>query len=69
MTDIQSLISRIDAVALNTGASRSTLSRKLFGSGKRIEYLESGGTLTLTTYQRALEMLDELELPTPERPA
>lgn len=60
MTDTQQLLARFDALAA-TGASPSTLSRKLFGNGKRIDEIRAGGSLTLTTYSRALETMDELE--------
>lgn len=64
MDETQKLIARIDALADRTGVQRSTLSRKLFGNGKRIDEIEAGGSLTLTTYRRALDMLDQLEAPT-----
>jgi sulfate adenylyltransferase subunit 2 len=61
MDDTQKLIARIDALATKTGASQSTLSRKLFGNGKRLDEIKAGGSLTLATYQRALATLSELE--------
>lgn len=61
MDDTQALIARIDALASRTDASQSTLSRKLFGNGKRLDEIKAGGSLTLATYQRARAMLDEME--------
>lgn len=61
MADTQKLLARVDALASRTGASRSTLSRKLFGNGNRIEEIRAGGSLTLATYERAIRRLAELE--------
>jgi len=61
MSDTQKLVTRVEALATRTGTSPSTLSRKLFGNGKRIDEIKAGGSLTLTTYQRALALLDEME--------
>lgn len=67
MTDTQKLIARIDRLASRTGVSPTTLSRKLFGNGKRLDEIKAGGSLTLTTYQRALVTLGELEQSAPTR--
>lgn len=61
MSDTQELIARINALAERTETSTSTLSRKLFGNGKRLDEIVSGGSITMTTYARALERLSELE--------
>lgn len=61
VTDTRQLLDRIDAVAGRTGRSKSTLSRLLFGNGKRIEEIEAGGSITLTTYERAMIRLVEIE--------
>ena len=61
MADTQELIARINALALRSNRSKSTLSRLIFGNGKRIDEIEAGGSLTLTTFQRAAEMMDALE--------
>ena len=61
MDDTQKLVARIDALARKTGASRSTLSRKLFGNGKRLDEIKAGGSLTMATYNRAIIMLSKLE--------
>ena len=67
MYDTQQLLARFDALVAKTGARPSTLSRKLFGNGKRIDEIKAGGSLTLTTYARAVAALDELEaVPIPE---
>jgi len=61
MDDTQKLVARIDALARKTGASRSTLSRKLFGNGKRLDEIKAGGSLTMATYNRAIITLGKLE--------
>ncbi|WP_395393110.1 hypothetical protein WBP07_18090 [Novosphingobium sp. BL-8A] len=61
MDDTQKLIARVDALAHRTGASTSTLSRKLFGNGKRLDEIRAGGSLTMTTYHRAVSTLRDLE--------
>lgn len=61
MDDTQKLIARVDALARRTGTSTSTLSRKLFGNGKRLDEIKAGGSLTMTTYQRAISTLRDLE--------
>jgi len=65
MDDTQKLIARIDALARRTGASRSTLSRKLFGNGKRFDEIKAGGSLTMATFNRALVTLAALEQSNP----
>lgn len=61
MDDTQKLIARIDALVRRSGASPSTVSRKLFGNGKRLDEIRAGGSLTMATYQRALSTLGKLE--------
>lgn len=61
MIDTQPLVERIDAHSEQSGASLSTLSRKLFGNGKRLDAIKAGGSLTITTYNRALVLLDDME--------
>ena len=61
MFETQDLIARIEALATKTNRSKSTLSRLLFGNGKRIDEIEAGGSITLATYDRALERLDQIE--------
>ena len=61
MDDTQHLIARINALAERTNKSRSTLSRILFGNGKRLEEIEAGGSFTMTTYDRAVSRIAELE--------
>lgn len=61
MSDTQQLITRINALAAKTETSASTLSRKLFGNGKRIEEIAAGGSITMRTYEQALALLDEME--------
>lgn len=62
MTETQQLIARVHKLADKTGQSPKTLSGKLFGNGKRLAEIEAGGSLTMSTYSKALEKLDELEL-------
>lgn len=62
------MVARINALAERTNRSRSTLSRILFGNGKRIDEIEAGGSITMTTYRRAVEKLDGMEaIPTRAR--
>ncbi len=61
MFETQDLIARIEALATKTNRSKSTLSRLLFGNGKRIDEIEAGGSITLATYDRALERLSQIE--------
>ena len=61
MFETQDLIARIEALATKTNRSKSTLSRLLFGNGKRIDEIEAGGSITLATYDRALERLNQIE--------
>ena len=61
MDDTQQMVARINALAGRTNRSRSTLSRILFGNGKRLDEIEAGGSITMTTYRRAVEMLDGME--------
>ena len=61
MDETQQLVARFDALAKRTGASASTLSRKLFGNGKRIDEIKAGGSLTMTTFARALDAISEME--------
>lgn len=61
MTETQKLLARVEALARRTGKSQSTLSRELFGNGKRFDEIKAGGSLTITVYERAVEKLAELE--------
>lgn len=61
MSEIQNLVKRVEALATLTGASPSTLSRKLFGNGKRIDQIKAGGSLTLATLERAKVSLSAME--------
>lgn len=61
MDDTQQFLSRVEALSERTGASLSTLSGKLFGSGIRYAEIKAGGSLTLAVYARALAKLEELE--------
>jgi sulfate adenylyltransferase subunit 2 len=61
MLDAQNLARRVRALADRRDVSPSTLSRKLFGNGKRLEEIEAGGSLTLTTYARAQALLAQME--------
>lgn len=61
MPDTQQLLKRVRALSERTGASTATLSRKLFGNGQRFDEIERGGSLTLATYERALDRISEME--------
>lgn len=61
MTDQEQLVKRVREVATRTKRSTSTLSRLLFGNGNRLAEIEAGGSITMTTYERALTKLAELE--------
>lgn len=61
MADIQNLLDRVEAHIAKTGAARSTVSRKLFGNGNRLDEIKSGGTLTLRKMVEADAVLSELE--------
>ena len=61
MTETQTLIARVHALAKKMDQSPSTLSGKLFGNGKRLTEIEKGGSLTMKTYAQAIERLEELE--------
>jgi len=61
MDDTQKLVARINALAERTNKSRSTLSRLLFGNGKRLDEIEAGGSITMATYGRAVSKIAEME--------
>lgn len=61
MADIQNLLDRVEAHIVKTGAARSTVSRKLFGNGNRLDEIKSGGTLTLRKMIAADAVLSEME--------
>lgn len=61
MTETERLIARIHALAAKSGKAKTTLSASLLGSGKRLEELEQGKTITLATYERALAKLSDME--------
>ena len=55
------LTKRVRALADASGASASTLSRKLFGNGSRLDEIERGGDITARVMERAVERLIVLE--------
>lgn len=61
MPDIQTLLTRIENHIERTKAARSTVSRKLFGNGNRLDEIRNGGTLTLRKMEQADEALAEME--------
>lgn len=61
MTDQEQLVKRVHEVARRTKRKPSTLSRILFGNGNRLAEIEAGGSITMTTYDRALAKLAELD--------
>ena len=65
MADIQTLLTRAQAYADKSGASLSTVSRKLLNDGKGLARIADGGQVTEKTLRRAFERLDALEMPVP----
>ena len=61
MTETQRLIARIKAAAIQHKLANSTVSARVLGSGKSLEALEQGKTITLAKYERANALLDEME--------
>lgn len=61
MTETQSLIARIHALAKKLDRSPATLSAKILGGGQVLADLESGKTITLAKYERATALLSEME--------
>lgn len=61
MAEIHTLIERFDALVARKGISASTLSRKVFGGGKRIDEIRAGSSVTLSTFARAHDALAEME--------
>ena len=61
MTETQRLIARIKAVAKQHNLANSTVSARVLGSGKSLDALEGGKTITLAKYERANELLAEME--------
>ena len=63
MADIQTLLSGARSYASKSGASLSTVSRKLLNDGKGLARLEAGGQVTEKVLKRALERLSDLNAP------
>ena len=61
MTETQKLIARIKAVAKMTDRAEATIACKVLGTGKGLENLEAGKTITLAKYERAMKQLSEME--------
>lgn len=61
MTETQRLIARIKAQAEKQNIAASTLSARLLGSGATLAALESGKTITLAKFERAMAELDALD--------
>jgi hypothetical protein len=61
MTDINELLARIDRHIEQTDAARSTVSRKLFGSGIRLDEIAKGGDVSYRVITAASEKLNQLE--------
>lgn len=61
MTETQKLIARIKAIAERRGLAPSTIGEKALGGGSIFNALESGRTITLAKYERALVKLAEME--------
>ena len=61
MSHTAKLIDRIRALAAKTDRAPATVAATILGSGQSFSNLESGKTITLAKYERALVKLDELE--------
>jgi len=62
MTLISNFVNRAEALAISSGQSLSTISRKLLNDGKGLSRLKEGGQCTLKTLEDAIAKLDTLEL-------
>ena len=62
MTLITDFVTRAEALAISSGQSLSTISRKLLNDGKGIARLKEGGQCTLKTLDEAIVKLGALEL-------
>ena len=62
MTLISDFVNRAEALAISSGQSLSTISRKLLNDGKGLPRLKEGGQCTLKTLEEAIAKLDALEL-------
>ena len=62
MTLITDFVTRAEALAIMSGQSLSTISRKLLNDGKGIARLKEGGQCTLKTLDEAIVKLGALEL-------
>ncbi|MFN2259227.1 MAG: NAD(+) synthase [Parasphingopyxis sp.] len=61
MTDLDALLARIDAYIAKSGAARSTVSRKLFGNGNRLDEIAGGSSATARKIEEVSLTLDTLE--------
>lgn len=61
MTNIPDILKRAEHLAIHTGQSLSTVSRKLMNDGKGLARLQSGGQCTLKTLERMSQTLIDLE--------
>lgn len=61
MTDLESLLARIDAYIARSGAARSTVSRKLFGNGKRLDEIATGSSVTARKMGSVAAELEKME--------
>ncbi|MEP3891711.1 MAG: sulfate adenylyltransferase subunit CysD [Hellea sp.] len=62
MTLISDFVTRAEALAISSGQSLSTISRKLLNDGKGLARLKEGGQCTLKTMDEALARLEALEV-------
>lgn len=61
MSETQRLIARIHEAAKRAGKAPATISAAVLNSGASLAALESGKTITLAKYERAMAKLDEME--------
>ena len=65
----QELLHRAKAFAQRSGLSLSTVSRKLFNDGKKLDLIERGGSLTIATLEQVTARLAALEKSLPSEEA
>lgn len=61
MSEIEAFIARTQRYCAATGASETTVSRKLLGNGARLAALKAGNSLRVDTFERAKRILSEME--------
>jgi hypothetical protein len=68
MDTLEQFLSRADEVAAARGWARTTLSKRLFGSGSRLDQLHTGADLATKRFRRAISDLEEIATEVAGRP-